>query len=165
VSISFVRASDGLSYSGQRIPVGESVVIKATSTTRGYPLILDRAADGTLNVLVPGPTSDRPEEFIEAGTTVQFPDGLYEIQTVPPLGRGALIAIVAPNQFSLERMAPCALTDYDPSHPKYGTCPPGSSVEQLERLNAQLEKAIHELAAGPSLEGWAYGSVVYEIIA
>ncbi len=150
---------------GNRVALGKEVVFEVSSTIEGHLVIIDVNAKGEALVIFPNKfvPSSAVDRFA-ASQAINIPDKATDttaFKAVEPIGRGKLLALVAPPDFDLERFASI------PSLREKGLVPVNAPVSYFMRLVRQIEEALARGRAGgeaDDLNGWAYTTVDYEIV-
>jgi hypothetical protein len=153
---------------GHYIKVGGTVVFEAASTIAGRLLILDINADREVTLIYPNQyVANNDIGRIKAGVRVAVPDpdysGFAGFQAVEPLGKGRLLALVAPEDFEIERFAA------DKTVIRKGFEPVSDSPSYLMRLIRQIESVLAiRIRAGATaqqeLQRWGYAIAEYDIV-
>ncbi len=152
---------------GNRVKLGDHIVIEASSEISGRIVILDINANRDVTLLypnkyVPAAAAGR----IAAGAKVAIPGdgypGFTAFKAVEPVGKGRLLAIVLPNDFDLERFAA------GPDLVSKGFAPVDEAPSYLIRLIRQIEKRRSssgrpDIALDATGSGWGFGMTEYEI--
>ena len=140
---------------GTTVGIGKEIEIVVESERNGYLVVLDIDTTGKLVQLFPNEESLRVgvPSTIRAGGVVSLPgkDAGFRFRTVPPLGRGLLIAVVADeNQW---------LTDIAKRHDQLAvvSSPKAYLVEVREALRAVSRGAANASA-------WDVTGLEYEIV-
>jgi len=130
--------------------IGEAVVFHARAEQDGYLTLVDLGTDGTVTVLFPNPF-DR-DNRVRAQEEISFPTESMEseIRVLPPAGRGMVRAFLTQQPLDI---------------------PLGEDFTSGDVLLADLiAQAVRQAAGGLDqapdavrLEGWASGSLVYDI--
>jgi len=153
---------------GNRVRLGQQVIFEASSEIAGRLLILDINANREMTLIY-------PNRFVLAGdpgriraaqpVAVPGPDypGFTAFQAVEPTGRGELLAVVAPEDFDIERFAA------DKAVIGKGFQPVLDPPSFLMRIIRQIEVALSRGArSGGSerdeLKRWGYAIASYEIV-
>jgi hypothetical protein len=153
---------------GNRVRLGQQVIFEASSQIAGRLLILDINANREVTLIY-------PNRFVTAGdpgriraaqpVAVPGPDypGFTAFQAVEPTGRGELLAVVAPEDFDIERFAA------DKALVGKGFQPVIDPPTFLMRIIRQIEVALSRGArSGVSerdeLKRWGYAIASYEIV-
>lgn len=88
-----------------RLRLGETLSIVVRSRVRGRLLLLDENASGEIVQLYPNRFVSESAQIIDPRQPVEFPasDAGYGFTVLPPAGRGRMVAMVVPEQLSLDR--------------------------------------------------------------
>lgn len=127
--------------------IGETVSFHATSERAGYLTLVDLGTDGKVVMLFPN--AHQPAMRIEAGQTLSFPteEMGFELQILPPAGRGMVRAFVTPEPLDVPLE--------------------GEYAEGDERFAALVAAAVQKAAGGIDgavrLDSWSTASLVYDI--
>jgi secreted trypsin-like serine protease len=152
---------------GNRVKLGDKVVFEASSKIAGRLVVLDINADRDVLLLYPNKYATNPEVGrIVANSRVLIPGSDYpgstSFEAVEPVGKGRLIAIVAPVDFAVEDFVAenRALAK--------GFVPRNDAPGYLMRIIRQIEVTIGKqrgfvAKAGDELRPWAYAIADYEI--
>ena len=140
---------------GSKLKIGIEVDISVTSNRSGHLVVLDMDAAGNLVQIFPNDTSLRAgvSSRIRVGETVALPgkEAGFRFRTVPPAGRGMLVALVSDRNERLEELVS--------RHKDL------SVVPSPERYIAEIEAALRSgTATRPSLAGWSIASFEYTIL-
>ena len=140
---------------GSKLKIGNEVDISVTSNRSGHLVVLDMDAAGNLVQIFPNDTSLRAgvSSRIRVGETVALPgkEAGFRFRTVPPAGRGLLVALVSDRNERLEELVS--------RHKDL------SVVPSPERYIAEIEAALRSgTATRPSLAGWSIASFEYTIL-
>jgi secreted trypsin-like serine protease len=153
---------------GNRVKLGGKVVFDATSEIAGRLVILDINANREVMPLY-------PNQYVTAGSigrigagqrvSVPGPDypGFTAFEAQEPVGKGALLALVVPEEFDIERFIVPA------RQMTKGFAPVNDPPSYFMRLIQQIETALaSRTRAGRSgtdeLQRWGYAVVDYEIV-
>ncbi len=152
---------------GNKVRLGEQVVFEAESDLAGRLIILDIDADRKVTLLYPNRFVPQNEaRTIAAGgkVTVPGPDypGFTAFKAQEPLGKGNLIALVAPADFDIGRFAA------DSRILSKGFVPVNDPPNYLMQLIRQVETFLGlnsrtSDVIGKELKRWGYAVVEYEI--
>jgi len=150
---------------GNRVRLGQQVIFEAVSEIAGRLIILDINANREVTLIY-------PNRFVAAGAAgriraaqpvaVPGPDypGFTGFQAVEPVGKGALLAVVVPEDFDIERFADKAIVDR-------GFQPVDDPPSFLMRLIRQMEVALSQRTRvggrSEELQRWGYATANYEI--
>lgn len=159
------RVSIGI-RGGNRVKLGDEVVFEATSSVAGRLVILDINANREVVTLFPNkyvPASDIGR--IEAGQKVTVPGpgypGFRAFKAVEPVGKGQLVAFVAPTNFDIE------LFIASQEVRSRGFAPVADPPSQLMRFIRQIETTLASsdgsAARSRELERWGFAVTEYEI--
>ncbi len=153
---------------GNRVKLGDKVIFEATSAVAGRLLLLDIDAERKVTLIYPNQYVDRSAPGrIAAGVRVAVPGPTYpgftSFQASEPIGKGRLLALVAPDDFDVEAFAA------EHSEVTKGFAPRNDPPSYLMRVIRQIETEIDarsKSAATPSdeLKRWAYAVTDYEIM-
>src|SRR5262245_48365948 len=153
---------------GNRVRLGQQVIFDALSEIAGKLIILDVNASREVTLIYPNRfVAAADPGRIRAGQQVAVPGpdypGFTAFQAVEPIGKGELLAVVAPEDFDLERFAANRAVVGKGFQPVND--PPGF----LMRIIRQIELALAARArAGGSerdeLQRWSYALTRYEIV-
>ena len=140
---------------GAKLKIGGEVDISVTSNRNGHLVVLDMDAAGNLVQIFPNDTSLRAgvSSRIRVGETVALPgkEAGFRFRTVPPAGRGLLVALVSDRNERLEELVS--------RHKDL------SVVPSPERYIAEIEAALRSGAAiQPGKAGWITASFEYTIL-
>jgi hypothetical protein len=153
---------------GNRVRLGQQVIFEAASEIAGRLLILDINANREVTLIYPNRfvTAGDPGR-IRAGQPVAVPGpdypGFTAFQAVEPTGRGELLAVVAPEDFDIERFAA------DKALVGKGFQPVIDPPSFLMRIIRQIEVALSRgarsgVSEGDELKRWGYAIASYEIV-
>jgi secreted trypsin-like serine protease len=147
--------------SGNTVKLRDPAVFTVKSSVSGTLILIDINANGEVVQLFPNKFSKAWE--LAADTAITIPDNTsYRFPAQEPVGKGRLVAIVAPKAFDADALVA------DPGRIRKGfgvEANPESYVMNLIQLirNAQGSNASGVAESGP-LSDWAVGSADYEII-
>lgn len=153
---------------GNRVRLGQQVIFEAASEIAGKLIILDVNASREVTLIYPNrfvAAADPGRIRAAQQVTVPGPDypGFTAFQAVEPIGKGELLAVVAPEEFDLGRFAANNVVV------SKGFQPVNDPPSFLMRLIRQIEVALAARArTGGSerdeLQRWGYALTRYEII-
>jgi Trypsin/Domain of unknown function (DUF4384) len=153
---------------GNRVRLGQQVIFEALSDIAGKLFILDINASREVTLIYPNRfvgAADPGRIRVAQQVAVPGPDypGFTAFQAVEPIGEGELLAVVAPEEFDLERFAA------NNAVVSKGFQPVDHPPSFLMRLIRQIEVALAARArAGGSerdeLQRWGYALTRYEIV-
>ena len=153
---------------GNRVRLGQQVIFEALSDLAGKLIILDINASHEVTLIYPNrfvPAADPGRIRAAQQVAVPGPDypGFTAFQAVEPIGKGELLAVVAPEEFDLERFAANRMVV------SKGFQPVNDPPSFLMRIIRQIELALAARArAGGSerdeLQRWGYALTHYEIV-
>ncbi|MGH6815270.1 MAG: trypsin-like serine protease [Hyphomicrobiaceae bacterium] len=152
---------------GNRVALGDKVVFETSSDIAGRLIILDINADREVMLLYPN-EHVAPDDIgrIGAGArvTVPGPDyrGFTAFQALEPLGRGTLIAVVAPEDFEIERFA-AAKTVVNKGFQRVADAP-SYLMRFIRQIEVALKRQTRGLSRAEDLNRWGYGFAEYEIV-
>ena len=149
---------------GNHLRLGQKVVFEAVSTLAGRLIILDINAKREVTLIYPNrfvEETDSGHIAARQQVIVPGPDyrGFTAFQAVEPVGRGALLALIVPEDFDIERFAARK------SIVGKGFQPLQAPPSYLMRLIRQIETVRH--GTDPRLADirhWAYHVAEYEIV-
>ncbi len=152
---------------GNRVRLGDKVVFEASSTIAGRLAIIDINAAREVMLLYPNkfvPESDLGR--IRSGLRVAVPGtdypGFTSFQAIEPVGKGRLLAMVVPEDFSIERAVA------ERHELNKGFMPRNDPPSYLMRVIRQIEVALggggSSLPVADELRRWGYALVEYEIL-
>jgi secreted trypsin-like serine protease len=150
--------------SGSQVRLGGLFSFNINSEVAGRLVLLDVNASGEVVQIFPNRhVVSGDAKFVDKGKPVAIPDstnptyrGLSGFRATEPLGRGRLIAIVAP------RDAPIADIVEEPQRMTKGFAPEGAPASYLMNLFDQLIAAAS--APEANAQQWALGETGYEIV-
>jgi len=148
---------------GNQVKVGGLFFFKVESDIAGRLILLDVNADGELVQIFPNKyLTSGGAKFVERATPLLIPDasnpayrGLDGFRAVEPLGRGRLIAIVAPKDVAAVEIVAA------PERMNKGFAPEGAPISYVLNLFDQLIAAV---ATRKDQGDWALGETTYEIV-
>jgi secreted trypsin-like serine protease len=154
---------------GNRVRLGDKVIFEAASGLSGKLIVLDINADRDVVMLYPNQyVAAGQVGWIRAGQRVAVPGpdypGFTAFEAREPIGKGQLLALVAPESFEIERYAATKAVV------RKGFAPVSDPPAYLMRVIRQIETALggsgRDAAAGGGreLERWGYAVVGYEIV-
>ncbi len=152
---------------GNSVPLGKKVVFEAESEIAGRLVILDIDADRKVTLIYPNRYLARDDPArIQAGAKVAIPGpgypGFTAFQAQEPIGKGSILAVVAPDGFDIERFA-AGLT-----RRSKGFVPVKDPPNYLMQIIRQIELylGLHSRKGAASdelLRQWDYAVTEYEI--
>lgn len=150
---------------GNRVALGSDVVFQVTSSIDGRLIVLDVNTHGEVTVIFPNKYVRSAEVgIVKRNQPILIPSedyGFTAFRAVEPLGRSKLLALVAPMDFDLERIASPL------GQRTKGFVPVNEPTSYLMRLIRQIEGAligIRSRQGDTDMDGWAYAAFEYEII-
>ena len=153
---------------GNRVRLGQQVIFEASSDIAGRLIILDINASREVTLIYPNrfvAAADPGRIRAAQQVAVPGPDypGFTAFQAVEPIGKGELLAVVAPEDFDVERFAA------NKAVVSKGFQPVNDPPSFLMRIIRQIEVALAARArAGGSerdeLQRWGYALTRYEIV-
>jgi Trypsin/Domain of unknown function (DUF4384) len=153
---------------GNRVRLGQQVIFEASSEIAGKLIIIDVNANREVTLIYPNrfvAVADQGRIRAAQQVAVPGPDypGFTAFQAVEPLGKGELLAVVAPEEFDLERFAA------NKAVVSKGFQPVNDPPSFLMRVIRQIEVALAARArSGGSeraeLQRWGYALTRYEIV-
>jgi hypothetical protein len=153
---------------GNSVRVGEKIRFEATSNIEGRLIILDVDANRKVTLIYPNSFVDKGDiGKISAGETVTIPGpeypGFTSFQAAEPLGKGYLVALVAPEDFDIERYAA------DAGIRSKGFVPVNDPPNYLMQFVQQIEtflgfRSRDAEAVSDDLQNWGYAVTEYEIL-
>jgi hypothetical protein len=154
---------------GNRVKLGARVVFEATSAIAGRLAIIDINADREVVLMYPNKFTATGDDVgrISASTRVSVPGpdypGFTSFEAREPVGKGRLLALVAPEEFEIERFIAEKATV------NKGFAPRNDPPAFLMHLVRQIEKALAKggragAGSGDELKRWGYALVEYEIV-
>jgi secreted trypsin-like serine protease len=150
--------------SGSQVKLGGLFAFSVNSDVAGRLVLLDVNAIGEVVQIFPNRhVTSGDARFIDKGKPVSIPDptnptyrGLTGFRAVEPLGRGRLIAIVAPKDAQIADIVE------EPQRMTKGFAPEGAPASYLMNLFDQLIAAAS--LRGANAQQWALGETSYEIV-
>jgi secreted trypsin-like serine protease len=149
---------------GNRIALGQEVVIDVTSDVPGRLIIIDINAGNEMTQIFPNKFVSSPAVGrIDAARTISVPGsgyGFSAFKAVEPLGKGRLIAVVAPDDFPIETIIA------EKAHLAKGLQPVKSPTGYLMNVVGQIVQYIGESSGQDinNLKGWSFAVYNYEIV-
>jgi secreted trypsin-like serine protease len=150
---------------GNSVKVGDHVVFEAQSEIAGRLLILDINAEREVTLIYPNKFASSGAAPIKTGASVAVPGpdypGFTSFEAQEPVGKGRLLAIVAPGDFDIERFAAgqevrvkgfAAVND-----------PPGYLMRLIHQIETALSGRAQSGQAGAEAPQWGYGLAEYDI--
>lgn len=153
---------------GNSVRVGKNIRFEAKSGVAGRLVILDIDANHNVTLIYPNSfVGDGDVGETAAGETVTVPGprypGFTSFQATEPLGKGYLVAIVAPKNFDIERNAADAGIRSKGFVPVKD--PPNYLMQFVQQIVVFLGVRSHGLRAiREDLPEWGYAVTEYEIL-
>jgi hypothetical protein len=153
---------------GNRVRVGEKIRFEAKSGIEGRLIILDIDANRKVTLIYPNSFVDKGDVGkISAGETVTIPGphypGFTAFQAAEPVGKGHLVAFVAPEDFDIERYAADAGIRSKGFVPVND--PPNYLMQFVQQIASFLGfRSRGAEAVGDDLQIWGYAVTEYEIL-
>jgi secreted trypsin-like serine protease len=153
---------------GNRVRVGENVRFEAISDIAGRLIIFDINADRKVTLIYPNSFVDKGDiGKISANEHVTIPGANYPgftaFQAAEPLGKGYLVALVAPENFDIERYAAEAEVRFKTFIPVND--PPNYLMQFVQQIEVFLGfRSRYVEAVKEDLQSWAYAVTEYEIL-
>jgi hypothetical protein len=153
---------------GNSVRVGNKIRFEAKSDVGGRLVILDIDANRNVTLIYPNSfVREGDIGRISAGNTVTVPGpnypGFTSFQATEPLGKGYLVAFVAPKNFDIERNAAEAGIRSKGFVPVND--PPNYLMQFVQQIKVFLGFRSHGLrAVREDLESWGYTVSEYEIL-
>ena len=153
---------------GNRVKLGDKVVFEAQTDIAGRLVILDINANREVVMLYPNKYVASGEiGRIAAGQRVAVPGpdypGFTAFEAQEPVGKGALLSLIVPEDFEVERfIAPAQQV-------RKGFAPVNEPPSYFMRLIRQIETALSTStrtgrAEADELKRWSYAVIDYEIV-
>lgn len=153
---------------GNNVRVGEKIRFEARSDIAGRLIILDIDANRKVTLIYPNSYVDKGDiGKISVNETVTIPGpnypGFTAFQAAEPLGKGYLVALVAPENFDIERFAAEA------GIRSKGFVPVNDPPNYLMQFVQQIEiflgfRSRASEAVKEDLQDWGYAVTEYEIL-
>jgi secreted trypsin-like serine protease len=148
---------------GNQVKLHQNAVFKVTSSVSGTLILLDINAEGEVVQLFPNKYSST--RGVTANAALAIPDNAsYSLPAQEPIGKGRLVAIVAPASFD----AAALIADPDEINKGFVVKANPQSQSYLLNLIEQIRIALgaNGVAVMPtgSLPDWAMGTADYEIV-
>ena len=148
---------------GNRVKLGGLFAFKVDSDVDGRLIVIDVNADGEVTQVFPNRYVTSIEaKFVERGKALLIPDaanrayrGLKGFRAVKPVGRGRLIAIVAPRDVPVTELVEA------PERVSKGFVAEGAPASYVLNLFDQL---IAAMSARATRDDWALDEASYEIV-
>ena len=147
---------------GSRIAVGRDVVLVTEADVSGRLIVIDINAAGEVLQILPNNYSPAHQSArVAPGGEIVVPGpgyGFTSFKAVPPLGTGKLIALVVPDDFPVESLAP------DASGHK-GLVPSNMPTNYLMNVVQQVVRALGKRSiADAKHSDWGLGITEYQIV-
>ena len=150
---------------GNRVKVGGKYRLEAETLIRGRLVILDVDAERHVTLIYPNKyLAEDDIGRINVGRRVLIPaenyPGAFKIfQAVEPIGKGILLAFVAPDDFQVDRMVT------NRALRNRGFVPIGDGASYLQSFIYQIKTWLAQKeGTGDELQRWAFGVTAYEIV-
>jgi hypothetical protein len=150
---------------GNRVKIGGRFRFEAETLVQGRLVILDIDADRHVTLIYPNKyLAEDDIGRINVGRRVlipadNYPGSLRSFQAVEPVGKGILLAFVAPEDFQVDRMVTSR------SLRNRGFVPVGDGASYLLSFIYQIKTWLAQKeSAGDELQRWAFGVTGYEIV-
>jgi hypothetical protein len=152
---------------GNRVTLGSEVVFEATSQVAGRLIVLDINANREVVALYPNKYVAAADiGRIEVGQTVLVPGpgypGFRAFKAVEPVGKGRLVALVAPANFDIEMFAAGLEVRAKGFQPVAD--PPSHLMRIIHQVETALASRAGSAARSRELERWGYAVAEYEIV-
>jgi secreted trypsin-like serine protease len=152
---------------GNRVTLGSEVVFEATSQVAGRLIVLDINANREVVALYPNKYVAAADiGRIEVGQTVLVPGPAYPgfraFKAVEPVGKGRLVALVAPANFDIEMFAAGLEVRAKGFQPVAD--PPSHLMRVIHQVETALASPAGSAARSRELERWGFAVAEYEIV-
>jgi secreted trypsin-like serine protease len=148
---------------GNRVRLGNEVVLAVQSSVAGRLILIDINASGEVVQMLPNRFAPAAMVArVAAGAAVTVPGagyGFTGFKAVEPIGKGQLIALVVPAGFPADALVA------DKEHMGKGFAPVSTPTNYLMNLLQQVTSTISRRGAGdPHMKDWGLGTADYEIV-
>lgn len=153
---------------GNRVPLRGQIAFEASSDVAGRLMIFDINANREVVLIYPNTYMASTDlGLIAAGARVQIPaagdPNFSSFEAVEPVGRGKLVAIVAPRDFEIERFVADKATLTKGFEPRND--PPSYMMKVVRQVETTLYRARSSANKGSgTISGWGYAVTDYEIV-
>jgi hypothetical protein len=150
---------------GNRVRIGGRYRFEAETIVQGRLVILDVDAERHVTLVYPNKyLAEDDSGRIRVGRRVlipaeNYPGSLRAFQAVEPIGKGMLLAFVAPEDFQVDRMVT------NRALRNRGFVPVGDGASYLLSFIYQIKTWLAQKEGnGDELQRWAFGVTAYEIV-
>lgn len=150
---------------GNRVKIGGRFRFEAETLVQGRLVILDIDADRHVTLIYPNKyLAEDDIGRVNVGRRIlipadNYPGSLRSFQAVEPVGKGILLAFVAPEDFQVDRMVTSRALR------SRGFVPVGDGASYLLSFIYQIKTWLAQKeGAGDELQRWAFGVTGYEIV-
>jgi secreted trypsin-like serine protease len=147
---------------GNRVAVGRDVVLATETDVSGRLILIDiNAAGEVLQILPNDYTPAHQLASVAPGGEIVVPGpgyGFTSFKAVPPLGMGKLVALVVPEDFPVESLAPDAPR-------QKGLVPSNMPTNYLMNVVQQVVRTLGKRSIADAKQtGWGLGITEYQIV-